>query len=215
MATHWGFVQKQLSYIQKAYEREHLDCVYLYSGYDDNFARLYIRWYVGIKLIHPWDWQYRMDEEYQSYQLWGKSDGYRHFREADFNAWSLTCSFSDDFDQYDRDISQFVQMMKIYFPDVKFYFFPSDFEFTTSEYQSALGRTIHNYTFHLKRFASTNIMVKTEDGFQTETVFPCKIEDIPDEHGEIQQLYRECVDAHKIFEEQSLEMRKGFAKQFV
>lgn len=210
MGTHYGFIKNQLSTIQKVYDKDKLDCVYLYSRFDDSFSRLYIRWYVGIKLKDGWSFNYRMDEDYQSYELWGKSEGYRNFKEANYDAWRLTHSFSEVFDQYDADIQRFVEQFLTHFPDVKFYLFPSYFEFTTLEMEFD-GRTHRSYEFHMSKFAHVNVLLKEDGDFRERSIYACKKEDILPEHQmEVLRHYENSEDAHARYKECEVKMRESW-----
>jgi len=191
-ATHYNFIRNQLNVIKNVYDDDKLDYVCLKSDIDTSFGRTYIRWTVEIELKDGYYFSYRCRDEYQSYQLWDRNySSYQIFKDCNKSLFEIKRYFDELFSEYDNDISRFVELFKIAFPDAKLYNFISKFEF--------LPCGLNGVDVYMSDFDWINYMALGDDGFNETSLGTTSKEDIDENHHFVSSTLEQAIDIHKVY----------------
>ncbi|MFA5366681.1 MAG: hypothetical protein WC333_02255 [Dehalococcoidia bacterium] len=120
------FIKNKLRKIQTVAEKNLLNYVCIYSGIDENFGRVYIRWYIEIGLLEGRSFEYDFDK-YLSYNIWHKDENRYELTKKE--PWEVRNKYSETFFEYYIDIRRFCELLFAYVPNVEFYQFISKFDF--------------------------------------------------------------------------------------
>jgi hypothetical protein len=153
------FIRNQLRKIQIVAEKNFLNYVNIYSRIDENFGRVYIRWYVNVGLVEGRSFTYDFDK-YLSYNIWDKHDN--RYQLSKKERWEVRSEYSEVLSQYNTDVCRFCELLFAYFPDVEFYQFISKFDFH-------VDKKFSNVTI-LESEPRTISLIKNFKGMMMETV---------------------------------------------
>lgn len=193
-ATHHNFIQNQLNTIKNVYDDNKLEYVCLKSDIDTSFGRTYIRWTVDIELKDGFQFTYRRSDEYQSYQLWDRNySAYKIFNECERDLWKVNNYFDELFTEYNNDLSRFVELFKMAFPDVKLYNFISKFDF--------LPCGLNGFDVYMSDFDWINYMALIENGFHETSIGTTRKEEIDKNHHFIFSELEQAEELHKDYKE--------------
>jgi len=130
------FIISKLNEIGRAIKRNALECIILHSEIDNNFGRLYIRWFVDIFCDDGGETHYYKD--YHSYRFIQKNFYFYRYDEKK----ELIKDYKEVMTSYYMDIERFVELVSAYYPEAKLINFITNFEVFDTKLEYSHGRDI-------------------------------------------------------------------------